>query len=388
MRAREWFINSYPLLGALAVGFAIVEDPAACLGASVTVAAVDTRLKEIYLNPAARLGEEECKFVLAHEFLHAGLRHDTRAEGREPFLWNVACDYVVNDWLIQMEIGAPPAFGLLHDPQLRGLSAESVYDRICVDLRRLGKLATLRGVGLGDIFRGRDQSWWERGEGVGLDEFYRGALAQGLSYHQDRGRGYLPAGLVEEIRALSHPPIAWDVELGRWFDGFFAPLERRRGYFRLSRRQTASPDIPRPGWQFPPTALDARTFGVLLDTSGSMERRVLATALGAIASYSLSRDVLAVRLVFCDAAAYDQGYVRAEDLARDVKVRGRGGTTLQPGLNLLTGAEDFPKDAPVLIITDGQCDVLRPGSREHAFLMPMGTRLPFAPRGPIFRIKL
>jgi hypothetical protein len=38
---------------------------------------------------------------------------------------------------------------------------------------------------------------------------------------------------------------------------------------------------------------------VVLDTSGSIDRMLLAKALGAIASYSLSRDVWAVRVVFC-----------------------------------------------------------------------------------------
>jgi predicted metal-dependent peptidase len=37
------------------------------------------------------------KFVMAHEFLHVGLRHDERQQGRDPFLWNVACDYAIND---------------------------------------------------------------------------------------------------------------------------------------------------------------------------------------------------------------------------------------------------------------------------------------------------
>lgn len=42
-----------------------------------------------------------------------------------------------------------------------------------------------------------------------------------------------------------------------------------------------------------------RTFGVLLDTSGSMDRALLAAALGTIASYSAARDVTRVRVVFC-----------------------------------------------------------------------------------------
>ena len=68
-----------------------------------------------------------------------------------------------------------------------------------------------------------------------------------------------------------------------------------------------------------------------------------------------------------------------------MKVRGRGGTRLQPGIALLERAPDFPKDGPILLITDTECAPLR-CSREHAFLIPMGKRLPFTPRGPVFRI--
>jgi predicted metal-dependent peptidase len=129
-----------------------------------------------------------------------------------------------------------------------------------------------------------------------------------------------------------------------------------------------------------------RTYGVVLDTSGSMDRSLLAKALGAIASYSISRQVPAVRVVFCDAAPYDQGYMPAEEIAGQVKVRGRGGTVLQPAINLLEGAEDFPKEGPILIITDGYCERLRI-SRKHAFLIPKSNQLPFLPRGQVFRME-
>ena len=244
----------------------------------------------------------------------------------------------------------------------------------------------LRGVGLGDILERGGPDWWAQGDGVDLDAFYRRCLSQGLVYHEGQGRGFLPAGLVEEIRALSQPPIPWDVELAQWFDEYFAPLEMMRSYARPSRRQSATPEIPRPRWVPAWGAEDGRTFGVVLDTSGSMDRDVLAKALGSIASYALSRDVPGVRVVFCDAAVYDQGYMPPEAIADRVKVKGRGGTVLQPGIDLLEAAEDFPKEGPLLIITDGWCDRLHI-RRDHAFLIPFGGHLPFVPRGKVFRIQ-
>jgi predicted metal-dependent peptidase len=135
----------------------------------------------------------------------------------------------------------------------------------------------------------------------------------------------------------------------------------------------------------PPEPVDGRTYGVVLDTSGSMDRALLAKALGAIASYSLARDVPAARVVFCDAAPYDAGYLPPDAIADRVQVKGRGGTILQPGIDLLEQAQDFPKDGPILVITDGYCDILRI-RREHAFLLPEGRRLPFVARGKVFRI--
>jgi predicted metal-dependent peptidase len=348
----------------------------------ISVAAVDDELREIYINPAATLDWQEMRFVMAHEMLHAGLRHGCRQQGRDAYLWNVACDYVINGWLVEMGLGALPQFGGLYDPQLKGLSAESIYDRIVHDLRRYRKLATLRGVGLGDILERRAVSGELNGES--LDDFYRRCLAQGLVYHCSCGRGDLPAGLVEEIQALGQPPIPWDVALARWFDHHFPPLEKVRTFARPSRRQSSTPDIPRPSY-VPPPGDPERTFGVILDTSGSMDRRLLAKALGAISSYSQSRDVGYVRVVFCDAAPYDQGYLSPEDIAGRVQVKGRGGTVLQPAIDLLERAEDFPKEGPLLIISDGWCDRLHI-RREHAFLLPEGSSLPFAPRGEVFRI--
>lgn len=321
----------------------------------------------------------EHRFVIAHEILHAGLRHDTRAGSRDPWLWNVATDLVINGWLVEMAVGELPD-GSLYDPQLKGWSADEAYERIVNDLRRYGKVATFAGMGVCDILPGEAV-----GGHVDLDGFYRRALANGLDYHASSGRGLLPAGLVEEIRARSHPPIGWEVELARWFDDWLPAAERRRTYARLSRRQSATPDIPRPALVKPEEWERTRTFGTVIDTSGSMPSELLGKALGAVASYSAAREVARARVAFCDAAAYDAGWLAPDDIAGRVSVRGRGGTVLQAGVDLLERADDFPKAGPILVITDGYCDHVRI-KREHAYLIPNGRRLPFTPRGPVFRM--
>lgn len=115
-RAKNWFISSYPLLGALAASFEIIEDPAICARLDISIAAVNVATKELFINQAAGLDEHECRFVMAHEFLHAGLRHDARRKGRDPYWWNIACDYVINGWLVEMGLGELPKVGALYDP--------------------------------------------------------------------------------------------------------------------------------------------------------------------------------------------------------------------------------------------------------------------------------
>lgn len=115
-----------------------------------------------------------------------------------------------------------------------------------------------------------------------------------------------------------------------------------------------------------------------------MSVKEIGMALGSIASFSSAKDVYAARVVFCDANAYDAGYMTPDDIAGRVKVKGRGGTVLQPAIDLLEKAEDFPKDGSILIITDGEIEDHMSIKRDHAFLLPRGKRLPFKAKGDIF----
>jgi len=275
-RAKRWLISHYPLLGSLLTQFDLVEDAAVCGRLRIGVAAIHVGLGEIYINPGAHLSLEGAKFVLAHEVLHAGLSHAARRQGRDPYLWNVACDFVINDWLVTMGLGVPPAVGLLFDEELRGWPAEDIYLRLAADLRVRRRLCTLRGDDVDMLDDGPGGYFTDR------EAFCRRALLEGLDYHQAAGRGTLPGGLVEAIRTLNQPPIPWQARLAEWIRERFPLPERHRSYARPSRRQSATPDIPRPRFVEPEDERATRTFGVVLDSSGSMEREVLGKALDAV----------------------------------------------------------------------------------------------------------
>ena len=192
-------------------------------------------------------------------------------------------------------------------------------------------MQTLRGWGKGDIIDDAAKNFKNDSQ-TSLDDFYKSALQNGLEYHLETKRGLIPAGLIEEIRALAMPPINWNVELGKWFEIYFPPLEPKRTYARPSRRQGSTPEIPRPRYISAEMKNFSRTFGVVIDTSGSMTAKMIGYALGAVASYSAAKNVPYARVIFCDATAYDAGYLSPEDIAGKVEVKGRGGTILQPAV--------------------------------------------------------
>jgi predicted metal-dependent peptidase len=371
-QARMWLLTNYPLLSNIASYFKIEESIDACRIRNVRVAMINFNERVVYLNPLAGLNDKEWLWVLAHEYLHAGLNHSVRCDGRDPEIWNAACDFAINLWLEELRIGQRPSIGVLYDIQFKGWSSERIYDFLVKNIRILRKWESLAGPGARDFIG--DAQFGD----TAAEEYCRSALVQGCFKHRSTHRGFLPAELEEAIRALEQPIIPWDVQLGRWFDLHVPFPEKRRTYLRPSRRQQSCPDTPLPrsivSEEF---KSNAHTFGVVLDTSGSMERNLLAKALGVIAQYAISKEVPAVRLIFCDTQPYDAGYIRPEDLLYEpIRVVGRGGTILAPAIDYFDTLTDFPEDAPLLILTDGATDIFNV-SRTHAFVLPKGKRLPF-----------
>jgi predicted metal-dependent peptidase len=395
-RAHSWMQQRFPLLSAAAAQFEI--DYTSAERYNIALGAVSVRDQVIYVNPEAELTEMEWRWVIAHEILHVVLEHMQRRGEREPFIWNVACDYVINNWLDHMGVGVRPE-GTLFKEDYRGVDAETIYEEL---MRNGGndqlKIVTLRGEGLSDMLDfDPDFNEGDQQPGQGRSSRFRPNVRQ-MTQNEARkmlqdeesgyGRGFLPGDLIEELdltrfasERIEVP--AWKTELAEWFAIQFIPKPPTRSYNRMSRRQASAPDIPLPGKAI--VDYHSPTFGVVLDTSGSMSHDLLQTGMSAVVAYAERHGVAFVRLVMCDTRPYDEGFIPLETLKRPYQIMGRGGTVLQPSVDLLQKAKDFPQDAPLLIVTDGQIDVLKI-ERDHAFLLPSEGELPFEPVGPVFRI--
>lgn len=117
--ARTRLVLERPFLGALVLHLALVP--------SARCRTVATDGRGFHFNPGFidTLGFAEAQFVLAHEALHCALLHFDRARHRVRRRWDRACDYAVNQLLVEDGMRAPA--GVLIDRAFHGLAAEEIY---------------------------------------------------------------------------------------------------------------------------------------------------------------------------------------------------------------------------------------------------------------------
>ena len=92
---------------------------------------------------------ESIRFVIMHEILHCLNNHHERMGNRDPYLWNVACDYAINPLLLNEK--NEPLEGLdfprdakgqkegLFESKYEGMKAEDIYDDLLKKAKDKGK---------------------------------------------------------------------------------------------------------------------------------------------------------------------------------------------------------------------------------------------------------
>ena len=125
-KARIKLVLDHPFYGVISMQLPVVWTD------KVPTAAVDGR--HMYFNPefVHGLTDLQLVFLIAHECMHLMLNHCTRRGNRDPKRWNIAGDYIGNEFLINDRIGEFIPGGL-YDPSLTEnltLSTEQVYDKI------------------------------------------------------------------------------------------------------------------------------------------------------------------------------------------------------------------------------------------------------------------
>lgn len=319
-RAMSRMVMQQPWFAALALRLKVQADP------SVPTAGVDG-VNLIYnsewfadLDPAFQLG------VLAHEVMHCALLHMTRRGARDPKMWNIAGDHVIN--LELMEAGFRLPEGCYADPRFKGMHTEAVYAQLAQENPHgmsgdegfdLGQVMDAPGDGQGPgDDDGKDGKAGGSGGSKGdLEVEWSKAVSAATMVAAKAGK--VPAGMERTIKARESKNN-WREVLQRYL-----VLPGDFSWARPARRYVAQ------GRYLPGQVIDhPGRIVIAVDTSGSISAHLLDVFAGEVnALLACAGWPEAVHVVYCDAVVNHTEEV-PEGGPVEFKACGGGGTAAGP----------------------------------------------------------
>jgi len=233
------------------------------------------------------LNDKELAFVVLHENLHKAFRHLfiwKRLYTENAMLANMACDYVINLYITDMDSSEsvatmPKKDGKLYglrDEKYRGMNTKQVFDLLKQDQQgKGGKGQPQDGEGgdgagnPGGAPGGFDEHDWEGAKGMTekekatLERDIDQAVRQGQMAHQKlHGKG--KGGLGRELEDLLSPEVPWQEQLLEYVSSM-CPAKDASSWRRVNRRFIGQ-DI------YLPTLIGERIPRLFIgvDTSGSI----------------------------------------------------------------------------------------------------------------------
>jgi len=334
-------------------------------------AAVDGR--NLYYNTQFfnAMDNKEIEFVIAHEILHMVFDHLHRRGDRNPMLYNIAADYIVNNTLVRDRIGAKPSIvDCFQDFQYDGWTSEEVYDKLFKEAEEQGKelqklLEELEQEGEmldehleGDDGDGDEESEEEKdsnGNNVSkkkpkyskeeIKKIKDEIKENMLSAAQTAGAGNVPAGVARMIKELTEPKINWRELLRQQIQSTI------KSDFTMSRpnRKSWHTGAILPGMNF----ADTIDICIALDMSGSIGNDQAKDFLGEIKGIMEEYKDYNIKLWCFDTAVYNEQDFSADggDDLMDYEIYGGGGTDFMANWTYMKENDIQPKK--FIMFTDG-----------------------------------
>jgi len=328
--------------------------------AHVPTAAID-RNGNIYFNAkfAENCSDAMMHFVLAHEVMHMLLGHFDRQGSRNPLLWNIAGDILINSMLANHFAGKGIHVDLSEfctaDKFQVGLPdevvTETVYDQLMQNTKQVTiSYEQLMNGNPSDMLPGgvilpgvcirensettptNEKEWSE----AGLESATRARMA-----------GNCPGFMERMVDALNNPKVPWNEVLAYYLRQRFCQNTRNRHTFTPPNRRYLYQDLiitSRVGTKKPQLAFS-------IDTSGSMSAEDISKGVAEMNSIRKLYKV-PLYLIECDTQVHNAKWISPyEEIP---KVTGGGGTSFVPVMEHITNKN---VDIDVLVFfTDGYGD--------------------------------
>jgi len=368
-KARARLLIRSPFIGSIALGLEWVNAP--------LIGTMATDGRHAWFNPdwCEEQGIEKTMGVIAHEVFHVVNKHHLRRGERDPDLWNTAGDLLINRLLMEDDY-ILPAEGLFdRERRYAGLPAETIYARL-LDERESQRSAARQppatekresqdaaghgkpperanahqrddqpaGVAANGAERKGEltpaRHWGEVRDlrapnGQALSPAQRRKAEHDLAVRirqaaaAARRAGKFSAALQEMIeRATDHTD--WCDRLRIGFDG----LLRSEVSWNRPNRRFIQHGLYLPGWR----RVGPGRIAFVIDTSGSISRRELATYTAAVLGILEETGPDEIALIQCDAEVRHVDYLQPGDTFERIKVHGRGGTRFQPAFDWIAGS--------------------------------------------------
>ena len=368
-RARTVLLVSQPFYGALALQLELVEATDLRYGDTM---AVDGR--HMYYWPPFVLGlkEDELVGVVAHEVSHCSYQHMSRRGNRDPFLWNVAGDYVINQDLVEAGFALPgkpshtthPGSGEkihLLDPKYKGMSTEEVYGKLLENAKNQPK----RGQGQKGQGKGQEQGNGS-GEGQqGVEDFggcgtvidaapahdkakqeqigseWEANVRMAVAVATAANAGKLPGHLERLVKQLKKPKVSWRDYTHRFIDN---SMTKDFSWARPNRRSMSS-GVLLPGY----IADRMHHLVAVVDISGSVSPKMMVEMVSECGG-ALDEGVAdQLTVVYADTEVRHVDEYQAGELVT-AKSMGGGGTDFDDSFRWIR--ENAPDASCVIYLTD------------------------------------
>jgi predicted metal-dependent peptidase len=324
---------------------------------------------DIFLNPQffGSLPSQQQDGIVLHELLHAALLHPQRMRSRDPELWNIAADIVVNGTILQQPgCKLPP--GGLRDERLEHLSVEEVYE-----------LLQLPGGNKFDLIE-RDLLTTQATAPVtqsasSLRAHWQQAIQQATAIaNGNAAGGKLSKCIDRELGAIAESQLDWRAHLWRYlvqtptdFQGFDRRFVGRGLYLEGLQHESVS-------------------IYIAIDTSSSVRSTQLQLFIGEV------RAILAIYpQIECQLFYVDEAIHATHALTADSSLpipEGGGGTSFVPFFDRVTELWDGYTQTVCIYLTDGYGEFPQhaPGLPTLWVVPPGGLDLASFPFGEAVRL--
>ena len=278
-----------------------------------------------YINT---LDDDEIGFLLTNSAMHQAFKYKDRALGRMDWLWTLSQDYAINGLLLGNGLNAP--FEINYDEAFDMMSAEEIYEILKNDLEKDEK---------------KQKEFQEKFEKLheNQNESEENEISQINDELLNKAKlfGDLPLGIELFVPQIFKGKINWIDELREViehnfkFDYQILPPNKRYLY---------------QGVALPSLSGNILKLVVVIDSSGSIDERLLGEFLGEIESIMGSYDNYEIELIVADAKVQQHLTLYPGDSLM-TNIKGGGGTNFEN--SFLYIEESLNEVSLLLYFTDG-----------------------------------